>query len=147
MLGVKGGYLTYFQHAVVLISRPSFLYQSNFEDEFGNVYFKLIPRPNITHFLYLYLPLIDKHNKQRQSILNLERKWLANCCWFHLLAMLAGQSIVDFHRLYRSEKKTRSRAVCGQLMDKDGTIIKYSDLLCGKLVQRERNIMHPSKRP
>jgi hypothetical protein len=58
------------------------IYQRNFEDKFGNVDFRLIPRPHITHFIYLYLPLIDEHNKQRQYILNLERQWPKNCCLF-----------------------------------------------------------------
>jgi hypothetical protein len=30
-------------------------------------------------------------------------------------------------------------------MDDDATVIKFSDLICGKLVQRERNTIHPSK--
>ena len=34
-----------------------------------------INQPEIAHFLFQYLPLIDKHNKQRQSILNLEKSW------------------------------------------------------------------------
>jgi hypothetical protein len=37
------------------------------------------------------------------------------------------------------------RALCGQLMEGDATIIKFSDLLCGKLVQSKRNAIHPIK--
>ena len=49
-------------------------YVSNFEDEYGNVVYKEINRPDVAHFLFFYLPLIlDKHNKQRQNLLNLER--------------------------------------------------------------------------
>jgi hypothetical protein len=39
----------------------------------------------------------------------------------------------------------RNRALCGQPMDDDATIIKCSDLLCDKLVQRERNTIRPIK--
>jgi hypothetical protein len=58
---------------------------------------------------------------------------------------LVGQSVVDFHRIYRSEKKTQNRALCGQLMDDDATVAKSSDLLIGKMVKRERNGIYPSK--
>ena len=48
-------------------------YLSSFEDEFGNVSHKTIDRPELCHFLYEYLPLIDEHNKQRQRLLALEK--------------------------------------------------------------------------
>jgi hypothetical protein len=138
--------VSYFLPAYGSNEQSTVLYQSNFEDEFGNVDFNLIPRPHIAHFLYLYLHLIDEHNTQRHSILNLEWKWQIKCCWFRLLNMLAGQSVVNFHRLYRSEKKTRIRALCGQLMDDDATIIKFRDLLYGNLVQRQCIAIRPSNR-
>jgi hypothetical protein len=34
----------------------SIMYQRNFEDEFGNVDFKMLPRPQVCHFLYEYPP-------------------------------------------------------------------------------------------
>jgi hypothetical protein len=51
------------------------LYTSYFEDEYGNVSSQQILRPKLAYFLYEYLPLIDEHNKQRQNLLGLERKW------------------------------------------------------------------------
>jgi hypothetical protein len=39
--------------------QSSVIYESNFEDEFGNISSKFLPRPHISHFLYEYLPLID----------------------------------------------------------------------------------------
>jgi hypothetical protein len=71
--------VSYFLSTCGSTHQSNILYQSNFEDEFGNVDFKLIPRPHIAHFLYLYLHLIDGHNIQRQSVLNLERKWPTKC--------------------------------------------------------------------
>jgi hypothetical protein len=76
-------------------------YESKFEDEWGNTQTKPINRPNICHFLYQYLPLIDEHNKQRQSLLCLERRWLTKDVWFRLLTTLTGQSAVDMHRIHR----------------------------------------------
>ena len=51
-------------------------YRSKYEDEYGNVIEKELPRPTITHFIYEFLPLINEANKTRQSILALERVWL-----------------------------------------------------------------------
>jgi len=50
-----------------------YLYEAKFEDEWGNTNFKSIPCPDIIHFYYEYAPLIDKHNKVRQSVLAYER--------------------------------------------------------------------------
>jgi DDE_Tnp_1-like zinc-ribbon len=76
-------------------------YQSKFEDEWGNTMTREINRPNICHFLYQYLPLIDEHNKQRQSLLQLEKRWETKDPWFRLLTTLVGMSTVDMHRVYR----------------------------------------------
>jgi hypothetical protein len=76
-------------------------YESKFEDEWGNTQTRPINRPMICHFLYQYLPLIDEHNKQRQSLLCLERRWLTKDVWFRLLCTLTGQSAVDMHRVHR----------------------------------------------
>jgi hypothetical protein len=56
------------------------MYMSYFEDDYGNVGSKEISRPKLAHLLYDYLPLIDEHNKQRQKILGLERKWPTHNC-------------------------------------------------------------------
>jgi hypothetical protein len=79
-------------------------YESKFEDEWGNSSSRCIDRPEIVHFLYEYLPLIDEHNKQRQSILCLEKRWLTKDPWFHLLSTIIGMALVDFHRCYRYHK-------------------------------------------
>jgi hypothetical protein len=103
------------------------MYTSYFEDEFGNVACKEIPRPRIAHLLYDYLPLIDEHNKQRQSILGLERKWPTRKCWFRLLTTLVGMCVVDMHRLYRNLRPSEY-----QEMD----ILQFSDVICKKLKPR-----------
>jgi hypothetical protein len=72
--------VSYFLSACGSTHQSTVLYQSNFEDEFGNIDFKFIPRPHIAHFLYLYLPLIDEHNTHIHSVLNLERKRPTKCC-------------------------------------------------------------------
>ena len=49
-------------------------YMSNYEDEYGNICHNEINRPEVIHFFYEFLPIIDEHNKQRQNILGLKRK-------------------------------------------------------------------------
>jgi hypothetical protein len=77
------------------------MYQSYFEDDYGNVGSKEISRPELVHLLYDYLPLIDEHNKQRRKNLGLEQKWPTRNCWFRLLTTLLGMCIVDMHRLWQ----------------------------------------------
>jgi hypothetical protein len=117
----------------------SVLYRSALEDEFGNVDYKFLPRPQIAHFTFEYIPLIDEHNKQRQAVLGLERKWPTHCCWTRLIVTLIGMCVVDMQRLYRSEKKPRNRIMCGQILEEDVTIVKFSDLLCIGFIERDCN--------
>jgi len=46
---------------------------SKFEDEWGNTNCKSILRPDVIHFLHECAPLIDEHNKARQSVSALEQ--------------------------------------------------------------------------
>jgi hypothetical protein len=57
-------------------------YESKFEEEWGNNNFCEINQLDVVHFLYEYLPLIDEHSKQRQSLLALEKRWLTKNVWF-----------------------------------------------------------------
>jgi hypothetical protein len=116
----------------------SVAYQSAFEDNFGNVDYKFLPRPQLANVMSEYLPLIDEHTNQRQAVLGLERKWPTKCCWTRLVVTMVGMSVVDMQSLYQSEKKNRNKVLCGQLFDKNAIVIKFSDLLCGKLRLRER---------
>ena len=61
-------------------------------------------REGFSDFLYAYLPLIDEHNKQRQSLLNLEHSWPTRNCWFRLLVTLVGMCVVDLHRLWLNKR-------------------------------------------
>jgi hypothetical protein len=110
-------------------------YMSAYEDDWGRIQYKMLDRPRIAHFLYEYLPLIDEHNKQRQNLLNLERKWCTKDCWFRLLTTLVGMSVVDMHRWYRNKGQGR--------MARDGSyelvVHEFSDILCGCLEDQKRS--------
>ena len=68
-------------------------FQSNLEDKWGRPMTHAVNQPYICHFLYQYLPLIDEHNKQQQSLLQLEKMkdqrsmvpTTNNTCWSWLL--------------------------------------------------------------
>jgi hypothetical protein len=109
-------------------------YLTHFEDEFGGVQYKEIPRPEICEFLYEFLPLIDEHNKQRQSLLNLEKSWPTKDCWFRLLTTLLGMSCVDFHRWYRHEKLNQSGF--SETEETEVGIVKFSDKICSAITSR-----------
>ena len=72
-------------------------YQSKFEEEWGYTNIQEIDRPQLAHYLYEYLPLIDEHNKQRQSLLQLEKKWLTKDPWFQQLCTLVDMATADMH--------------------------------------------------
>ena len=124
-------------------------YQSHFEDDYGNVQWKEINRPSIAHFLYEYLPLIDEHNRQRQSLLGLERCWPTKDCWFRLVTTLLGMSVVDMHRWHRNcihtqhAEKNHARgeqnlSLLPAISD-EVAIRKFSDMICVNLEPWKKN--------
>ncbi len=103
-------------------------YETHFEDEYGVITTKQIARPHVLEWVYDYLPLIDEHNKQRQNILGLEKKWPTKNCWFRLLVTLVGMSVVDLHRIYLNHDKGKY-----QLM----SVLQFLEELCLKLRLRD----------
>ena len=106
-------------------------YEAKFEDDWGNTSFREIPRPDILHVLYEYVPLIDEHNKSRQSILAMEKRWQTRNPWFRLITTIVGMSIVDMYRLYRHHK-IKVDGWTPQQVDAL-RIIRFTDLICGNL--------------
>ena len=70
----------------------------SFEDDFGNATYEEINRPSTCHNLCVDSPLKDEHNKMRQNILGLEKKWLTKDFWFCLLTTASELTIVGMHR-------------------------------------------------
>ena len=106
-------------------------YVSRFEDEFGNVMEKELPRPTIAHMLYEFLPLIDKHNKTRQNALALEKCWLTKNCWVRILTTFLGMAVVDLQRWDRRKRYGHAKVVDEVGFDEDGDeIIDDFDIKC-----------------
>jgi hypothetical protein len=57
--------------------------------------------------VYDYLPLLDEHNKQRQSLLHLEKNWPTKKFWFSLLMTLLGMCVVDMFRAHLNHDKSK----------------------------------------
>jgi hypothetical protein len=106
-------------------------YISKFEDEWGHTGSRMLDRPKIVHFLYEYLPLIDEHNKQRQSLLALEKRWLTKDYWFRLLTTLLGMAVVDLHRCFRYDNIKIQRRKQEEI--DVIKIVSFTDLMCGNL--------------
>ena len=128
-------------------------YLSHFEDGYGNTAWKEIDRPEIAHFLYEFLPLLDEHNKQRQNLLGLERCWLTKDIWFRLVTTLLGMSVVDFHRWHRNKLSNVSASAAirnAQKRFQEGyadelRIKEFADLLCADLNKQHRK--RPQRNP
>jgi len=109
-------------------------YYSKFENEYGNVEVKELTRPAIAHMLYEFLPLIDEHNRQRQGILALERKWPTKNCWMRIITTLIGMSVVDEQRWDRSKRSeyNNSKDVSAEL-EEDFSIFQMANLIASPL--------------
>ena len=122
--------VSYFFSTCGKTSPAAKMYTTHFEDDFGSVQIRHINRPDIVHFLYEYLPLIDEHNKQRQSLLNLEMSWPTRNCWFRLLVTLTGMCVVDLHRVYRNIKLRQTTSAREDAEVDAMEIRNFSDKLC-----------------
>ena len=103
------------------------LYRSQLKGEFGGVGRKDIPQPELADFLYQYLPLIDEHDKQHQSILNLKQCWPTRNPWFALLTTLTCLYLLDFHclNIHHKRKYNKQYIPCG--------VRNFADLICHTL--------------
>ena len=81
---------------------------------------KELPRPTIAHLLYEFLPLIDEHNKTRQSALALEKVWMTKNCWVRLITTFLGMSVVDMQRWDRNRRYRYNLTVGSNEEEEDG---------------------------
>lgn len=98
--------ISYFALTYGSTAKSSNPYRSHFENDYGKVDYKELPRPKLAEFLYEYLPLIDEHNRSRQDRLALEVTWPTKCCWFRLIQTVTGMCVVDLFRLYRNKDQS-----------------------------------------
>jgi len=99
-------------------------YETHYKNEFGTICMRSIACPQLLSWVYVYLPLIDEHNKQHQNLLALKRKWPTKNCWFRLLVTLVGMSVVDLYWIYLNHDKQKYDHM---------TIQEFSKKLCLEL--------------
>ena len=108
-------------------------YFSKFENEFGQVEVKELPRPAIAHMLYEFLPLIDEHNRQRQGILSMERKWPTKNCWMRIITTLIGMAVVDVQRWDRNMRSNYNENFAAGKIEEDFSIYEMVNLIATPL--------------
>jgi len=129
--------------------RHSVNYQSSFEDAYGNVATKELARPAVAHMLYEFLPLIDEHNKARQSALALEKCWPTKSGWFRVITTLVGMAAVDLQRWDRNVSCGQSGHTLRDNGMDDFDIIEMANLIARPLRTGElrfRNTPQPSQK-
>ena len=121
---------------------------SKFEDEMGCVQTKELARPAVAHIFYEFAPLIDEHNKARQSCLALEECWLTKDCWLRLMTTFTGMAVVDMQRWDR-HMRSNSQDASRRGLDGDFSIIKVASLIGRPLrtgALKYRDTQQPSSR-
>ncbi len=76
-------------------------YKIRFPDQFGNLTFRNIPRPEIVNEYYKYNNVIDVHNNYRQHNLGLEKKWITFNPMFRWLTTMTAIHVTDCYYLAR----------------------------------------------
>ena len=100
-------------------------YYQRRNDPFGNVYDKIVERPEIANTYFTYCGAIDSHNNLRQGHLRLEKKWRTQDPWFRLSTTLIGMHVVDAYQLYRYNLDKRHQAM---------SILEFTEVLAAQLV-------------
>ena len=75
-------------------------YKSRYQGLYGEVVEVELDRPEILHFVFVLLPLIDNHNKLRQAELGAEKSWPTKDAWTKLFVAIVGMAVVDLFCLY-----------------------------------------------
>ena len=102
-------------------------YHSKFVDAFDNTTYKELPRPAAVHQVFHFLPLVDEANKERQSSLALEKKWLTKNCWTRVITSLVGECVVEVMRWDRHKRAALPIVFRNDLRDFD--ISEMADLV------------------
>lgn len=140
--------ISYFVSSCGTTIRHEQNYVSKFEDEMGCVQTKELARPAVAHMFYEFAPLIDEHNKARQSCLALEECWLTKDCWLRLMTTFTGMAVVDMQRWDR-HMRSNSEDASRRGLDGDFSIIKMASLIGRPLrtgALKYRDTQQPSSR-
>ena len=122
-------------------------YKMKYNDEFGNVCYRDIPRPAVLSRYFLHSNAVDVHNQMRQGNLALEECWVTTDGWFRLFTTMIGITVTDtwFVRERHEEKQIKSVEVdCGNNRRR---LVEFSADLSESLLDLSRNYESSQRRP
>ena len=93
---------------------------AKYEDDYGLVREKELPYPAMAHTLFDFLPSIDEHSQQRQSVLALETMWATKSGFTRNLTTFTGMSCVDIQDIQYWDRTDRSPHLLGRCTDGEG---------------------------
>ena len=85
-------------------------YKMKYNDQYGNVCYRDVPRPAIISRNFEHSNCVDVHNQMRQSHLALEECWVTTNGWFRIFTTLIGMTVTDLWFLRESHNKTKDAA-------------------------------------
>jgi Transposase IS4 len=83
------------------LTLPGVPYVARFNDRYGNVVHRDVPRPQVISEYFSKSNVIDAHNHIRQHELGLEELWVTQDCWFRLDTTFIGITVTDCLKAYR----------------------------------------------
>ncbi len=88
-------------------------YEMKYQDCYGNIAYRNIPRPEMISQYFEDSNCIDVHNQLRQYSLHLEKKWVTCLPFFRLHTTLIGINVIDTYRLSHFHSILSSHRVTG----------------------------------
>jgi hypothetical protein len=89
------------EHTLHIVLSDGDPYIARFPDANGNVAQRSVPRPDVISQYFSDSNVIDSHNQARQGVLQLEKHWVVQDCWFRSNTTLIGMTVTDCWRAYK----------------------------------------------
>lgn len=111
-------------------------YKAKFNDAFGNVVSRDVPRPKVLNLYFDNSNCVDMHNQSRQHFLALEECWVTTDGYFRQWTTFTGITITDLWRLKLREQECKD--------DDNKRIVEFADEVVWSLLQKAKLISSPS---
>ena len=111
------------------LSDPNDPHAQHWTDDNRNAAERDLPRPKLASMYFKGSNAIDVHNHHRQGILELEKKWPTQTCWFRLFTTLVGICTVDALLMFKMLKP--------RLDEASKKTVTFAAILAKQLVDNE----------
>ena len=112
-------------------------YQAKFNDSFGNVHHRDVPRPQVLNLHFHNCNKVDVHNQARQHELALEENWVTHDGYFRQWTTFLGICITDLWLLKEQRHHTRVGSE-----PESRNLLKFADELAYSLLEKAENSEH-----